>query len=102
MRFAWKRHDIGSRGCAGFWGIRSCTRSSCCSASKARRSRSKLAELTDRSVATISIHLGKLRTADVVRYDTRRKQTRYWLKHKREMKDLLLTLKKVIGVTAPV
>jgi DNA-binding transcriptional ArsR family regulator len=63
---------------------------------------SKLAELTDRSVATISIHLAKLRTADVVRYDTRRKQTRYWLKHKREMKDLLNTLKKVIGASAPV
>jgi len=57
---------------------------------------SKLAKLTGRSVATISIHLGKLRSADVVRYDSRGRQTRYWLKHKRETGELLKALEAVI------
>ena len=56
----------------------------------------KLAELTGRSVATISIHLAKLRSADVVRYDSRGRETRYWLKHKTEMKRLLKTLERVV------
>ena len=38
---------------------------------------SKLAKLIGRQVSTISIHLGKLRAADVVRYDTSGKETRY-------------------------
>jgi hypothetical protein len=59
----------------------------------------KLAELTGRSVAPSASTL--LPTADIVRYDTRSKQTRYWLKHKREISDLLNTLKKVYRVTAP-
>src|SRR5918996_6392817 len=49
---------------------------------------SKLAKLIGRHVSTVSIHLAKLRTADVVRYDTSGKETRYWLKHKSEMKGL--------------
>lgn len=56
----------------------------------------KLAKLTGRSVATISIHLAKLRSADVVRYDSRGRETRYWLKHKTEMKRLLKTLERVV------
>ena len=55
-----------------------------------------LAKLTRRSVPTISIHLGKLRSADVVRYDNRGKATRYWLKHGREVKELLKSLHKVV------
>jgi predicted transcriptional regulator len=43
---------------------------------------SKLAKLIGRQLSTVSIHLGKLRAADVVRYDTSGKETRYWLKHK--------------------
>jgi hypothetical protein len=50
--------------------------------------------------AAISIHLAKLRSADVLRYDTTGKQTRYWLKHKGEMKGLLKTLERVIDVSA--
>jgi DNA-binding transcriptional ArsR family regulator len=46
----------------------------------------KLAKLIGRQVSTLSIHLGKLRAADVVRYDTSGKETRYWLKHKAEMR----------------
>jgi DNA-binding transcriptional ArsR family regulator len=57
---------------------------------------SKLAKLIGRSVPTISIHLGKLRSADVVRYDTQGKETRYWLKNRREMKELLNVLERVI------
>jgi DNA-binding transcriptional ArsR family regulator len=60
----------------------------------------KLAKLIGRSVATISIHLGKLRSADVVRYDTRGKEVLYWLKHRREMKELLKVLERVVESSA--
>jgi len=61
---------------------------------------SKLAKLAGRTVATISIHLGKLRSADVVRYDSHGRQTRYWLKHKRETSDLLKTLGKMVHASS--
>jgi DNA-binding transcriptional ArsR family regulator len=61
---------------------------------------SKLAELTGRKISTVSIHLAKLRAADVVRYDTRGKETRYWLKHKIEMKGLLKSLERVVEASA--
>jgi DNA-binding transcriptional ArsR family regulator len=61
---------------------------------------SKLAKLIGRQVSTISIHLGKLPAADVVRYDTSGKETRYWLKHKSEMKGLLRMLEKVVDASA--
>ena len=61
---------------------------------------SKLAKMTGRSVATVSGHLPKLRAADVVRYDTRGKETRYWLKHRREMKELRKVLEKVVETSA--
>ena len=61
---------------------------------------SKLAKLIGRQVSTISIHLGKLRAADVVRYDTSGKETRDWLKHKSEMKGLLRMLEKVVDASA--
>jgi len=61
---------------------------------------SKLAKLIGRQVSTVSIHLGKLRAADVVRYDTSGKETRYWLKHKSEMKGLLKMLERVVNVSA--
>ena len=60
---------------------------------------SKLARLTGRKVSTVSIHLGKLRAADVVRYDTAGKETRYWLKHKTEMKGLLRSLERVVDAS---
>ena len=60
---------------------------------------SKLAKFTGRSVATISIHLAKLRSADVVRYDSRGRQVHYWLKHKAEMRGLLKMLEKVVGTS---
>jgi DNA-binding transcriptional ArsR family regulator len=63
---------------------------------------SKLAKLIGRQVSTVSIHLGKLRNADVVRYDTSGKETRYWLKHKAEMRGLLRMLGKVVDVSAKV
>ena len=60
---------------------------------------SKLAKLIGRQVSTVSIHLGKLRAADVVRYDTTGKETRYWLKHKSEMRALLKVLERVVGAS---
>jgi hypothetical protein len=61
---------------------------------------SKQARVIGRQVSTVSIHLGKLRNADVVRYDTSGKETRYWLKHKSEMRGLLKTLERVVGASA--
>jgi predicted transcriptional regulator len=61
---------------------------------------SNLAKLIGRQVSTVSIHLGKLRAADVVRYDTSGKETRYWLKHKSEMKGLLRMLERVVNASA--
>ena len=61
---------------------------------------SKLAKLIERQVSTVSIHLGKLRAADVVRYDASGKETHYWLKHKSEMKWLLKALEIVVNASA--
>lgn len=61
---------------------------------------SRLAKLTGRKVSTVSIHLGKLRVADVVRYDTVGKETRYWLKHKPEIESLLRVLEEVVDASA--
>jgi DNA-binding transcriptional ArsR family regulator len=55
-----------------------------------------LAKLTGRSVSTVSIHLAKLRSVDVVRYDSRGKETRYWLKHGADIKELLRALHQVV------
>jgi len=63
---------------------------------------SKLAKLLGRQISTVSVHLAKLRNADIVRYDTSGKETRYWLKHKAEMKGLLRMLGKVVDVSAKV
>lgn len=60
---------------------------------------SRLAKLIGRQISTISIHLAKLRNADVVRYDTSGKETRYWLKHKSEMRGLLRMLESGAGLS---
>jgi predicted transcriptional regulator len=59
-----------------------------------------LAELTGRSVQTVSEHLGKLRGADVVRYDSKGRQVRYWLKHKTESGDLLKVLRRMVHASS--
>ena len=61
---------------------------------------SKLAKLTGRQISTISSHLAKLRALDVVRYNTAGKETRYWLKHKGEMKGFLKTMEKIVEASA--
>ncbi len=60
---------------------------------------SQMAQLIGRQVSTVSIHLGKLRNADVVRYDTAGKQTRYWLKHRSEIKGLVKMLERVVDAS---
>jgi DNA-binding transcriptional ArsR family regulator len=57
---------------------------------------SKLASAAGRSIQTVSGHLAKLRTADLVRYDTNGKQVRYWLKHRHDTKKLLKALQVVV------
>jgi DNA-binding transcriptional ArsR family regulator len=63
---------------------------------------SRLAQLIGRQISTVSVHLAKLRNADIVRYDTTSKEVRYWLKHKAEMKGLLRMLGKVVDVSAKI
>jgi hypothetical protein len=46
------------------------------------------------------LHLGKLRAADVVRYDTRGREVRYWLKHRSEMRGFLKTMERVVEASA--
>ena len=58
---------------------------------------SALAKLAGRSVQTVSGHLAKLRTADIVRYDSAGKEVRYWLKHRGETRGLLKALEKVVN-----
>ncbi len=49
-----------------------------------------------RSVQTVSTHLAKLRTADLVRYETDGRRTRYRLKHPSEIHRLLEALSSVV------
>ena len=58
---------------------------------------SALAKLAGRSVQTVSGHLAKLRTADIVRYDSAGKEVHYWLKHRVETRGLLKALEKVVS-----
>ncbi len=57
----------------------------------------RLAKMTGRSVQTISGHLAKLRSADVVRYETEGGRTRYWVKPIKEIRDVLESLKRAVG-----
>ena len=58
---------------------------------------SALAKLAGRSVQTVSGHLAKLRTADMVRYDSAGKEVHYWLKHRGETRGLLKALEKIVN-----
>ena len=57
---------------------------------------SRLARAVDRSIQAVSSHLGKLRAADLVRYNTDGKQVRYWLKHKHDTRRLLKALETIV------
>ena len=57
----------------------------------------RLAKMTSQSVQTISGHLAKHRTADVVRYKTEGVRTRYWVKPIKEIRDVLESLKRAVG-----
>jgi DNA-binding transcriptional ArsR family regulator len=57
---------------------------------------SRLARAVGRSIQAVSSHLGKLRAADLVRYNTDGKQVRYWLKHKHDTRRLLKALEMIV------
>ena len=61
---------------------------------------SRLAKFAGRSVQTVSGHLAKLRAADLVRYDSKGKEVRYWLKYKRETSELLKALERVVHASS--
>jgi DNA-binding transcriptional ArsR family regulator len=62
-----------------------------------KKTPSALAKLAGRSVQTVSGHLAKLRTADIVRYDSAGKEVHYWLKHRGETRGLLKALEKIVS-----
>ena len=61
---------------------------------------SKLAKFSGRSVQTVSGHLAKLRSADIVRYDSKGKEVHYWLKHKQKTIDLVKAVDNVVRATS--
>ena len=63
---------------------------------------SKVASITGRDISTISAHLAKLRTADIVRYETVGKEVRYWLKHGNEIKELMNVLGRVVDASVTI
>jgi len=62
----------------------------------------ELARRLGRSVQTISTHLAKLRTADLVRYQRADGHTRYRLKYPREARRLVAALRGVVVSTTHV
>ncbi len=59
----------------------------------------QIAKAVHRHLATTSNHLATLRTVDLVRYDRKGGQTRYWLKHPSETKHLLASLSALVHST---
>ena len=57
----------------------------------------RMAKVTGRSVQIISGYLANFPTADVVRYETERGRTRYWIKPIKEIRDVLESLKRAVG-----
>ena len=57
---------------------------------------SRLAKFAGRSIQTVSSHLAKLRNADVVRYDSAGREVNYRLKHKRETRELIKAMDRVV------
>lgn len=55
-----------------------------------------------RRLQTVSGHLATLRTVDLVRYDRKGGQTRYWLKHAPETKRLMTALLALVQASSRV
>jgi len=60
---------------------------------------SELSKKLRRSVQTVSTHLARLRTADLVRYEAGGRRTHYHLKHPKEIRQLLTTLQGVVAAS---
>ena len=60
---------------------------------------SELSKRLRRSVQTVSTHLARLRTADLVRYEADGRRTHYHLKHPKEIRHLLTTLRGLVAAT---
>lgn len=63
---------------------------------QSRHTPAQLSKAVGRSVSTVSIHLGKLRTADLVRYEKRGTRVEYWAKYPRPTSRLLRTLEEIV------
>ena len=63
---------------------------------------SEIARAVGRSVQRVSTVLSALRLAEVVRYDTDGKRTRYRLKHPREVRNVLGALSRFVKVASAV
>ena len=68
---------------------------------KGPMSPSVIAKLIGRSLPTVSGHLATLRGVDLVRYDRKGGNTRYWLKHGPATKRILLALAAFVREAGP-
>ncbi len=63
---------------------------------------SAIAGEVGRRIGTVSTHLAKLRSLDLVRYETAGRQTRYWLKHPLATRIVLRSLRRFVATAAPI
>jgi DNA-binding transcriptional ArsR family regulator len=63
---------------------------------------SAIAGVVRRRIQTVSGHLATLRASDLVRYDRKGRQARYWIKHGPETQRLLGALNALIRTSARV
>jgi DNA-binding transcriptional ArsR family regulator len=68
---------------------------------KGPMSPSAMAKVVQRRLQTVSEHLARLRAVDLVRYDRKGGQTRYWLKHGPETKRILAALAAFVHEAGP-
>jgi DNA-binding transcriptional ArsR family regulator len=61
----------------------------------------ELAARVQRSGPLVSQHLSRLRLAELVRYETRGRATRYWLKHPATTRRTLAAVKGFVRMAAP-
>ena len=58
---------------------------------------SEIAKLIHRSKTTTCYHLSKLKSLEIVRYETKEDGVNYWIKYENELKDIMKSLTKFVN-----
>ena len=58
---------------------------------------SEIAKVIHRSKATTCYHLSKLKSLEIVRYETKTNGVYYWIKYENELKDIIKSLTKFVN-----